>query len=141
MSIFIDSNVFIAFMNKRDRDHERAKELVNGVRRGSFGLPYTSDYIFDEAVTTTLVRTRRIDLGVKVGKMILGSPEDSIPKISQLLSVDELAFKRSWLRFSSERHRNLSFTDHTIVTHMETSRIDSLLSFDNGFDGIVARIS
>ena len=141
MSIFIDSNVFIAFMNRRDMDHERAKELVNSVRRGSFGLPYTSDYVFDEAVTTTFVRTRRIDLGIRVGKMILGSPEDSIPKISQLLSVDEPAFKRSWLRFSSGSHSSLSFTDHTIITHMETLRIDSILSFDTGFDGIVPRIS
>jgi hypothetical protein len=141
MGIFLDSNIFIAFANKRDRDHMRAHELMDKVRRGEFGLPYTSDYVFDESVTTALVRTRRLDFAVKVGKMILGSKEESIPTLAKLVRVDERIFMEAWTTFKAGRFQGLSFTDHTILAQLKNLRIESLLSFDKGFDGLTARIS
>jgi len=140
-STFIDSNIFIAFANTRDRDHARSLELLDEVRRGEFGLPYTSDYVFDEAVTTALVRTGRVTTAVKVGKIILGSKEGSIPSFARLVRVDERVFSEAWTNFETGRFKGLSFTDHTILAQLKEFKIDTLMSFDTGFDGLAARIS
>lgn len=138
---FIDSNIFIAFANKRDRDHARAEKLMNDIRIGEFGRPYSSDYIFDEAITTAFLRTRRLEVAVKVGKIILGSIEESIPPLARMVYVDDRIFMEAWATFRAGRFKGLSFTDHTILAQMTELGIDVLISFDSGFDGLVARIS
>lgn len=72
MSIFIDTGIFIAFFNKRDEKHKHAVELLRSAMSGDFGTLYTSDYIFDEAITFTIRRTNRIDLAQTIGNFILG---------------------------------------------------------------------
>jgi len=141
MSVFIDANIFVAFANKRDRNHARSSELMNRVRKGEFGLPYTSDYIFDEAVTVALVRTKRLDIAIKMGKIILGSREESIPSLTRLVRVDERIFAEAWKTFKAGRFEGLSFTDHTILAQLKELKIDALISFDTGFDGLATRIS
>ncbi len=140
-SAFIDSNIFIAFANRRDRDHTRSLGLMDKVKRGEINPAYTSDYVFDETVTTALVRTRRPATAIKAGKIILGSEEDSIPTLVKMIRVDEEIFSQAWRTFKEERFRSLSFTDHTILVQLKEFRIDVLCSFDTDFDGIVQRIS
>jgi hypothetical protein len=141
MSAFVDTGVFVAFANVKDRDHAAAEELVDRIRRGELGVPYTSDYVFDEVVTTALSRTGNPDLAVRAGSLILGSPESSVKPLARLLRVDAAAFSDAWAAFRSKRSRGLSFTDQTTVALMRQAGIDSLVSFDSGFDGIVRRVS
>jgi len=141
MSTFIDSNIFIGFANKRDRNHAQSAVLIDRVRKGEFGVPYTSDYVFDEAVTTALIRTGRLDIAVKMGKIILGSREESIPWLVRTVRVDERIFSEAWATFKEGRYEGLSFTDHTILTQIKEFKIDTLISFDTDFDGLVTRIS
>ena len=139
--IFIDTNIFVALANKKDRDHQTSVRLADRLRKGEFGQPYTSDYVFDETVTTALVRTKRQDAAVKAGKLILGSKDESIPPLARLVRVDERTFGEAWASVKSGRFARLSFTDHTILAQMNDLKIDTVLSFDSGFDGIVSRIS
>lgn len=139
-SVFVDSNIFIAFANKRDRDHIRSIELLDKVRRAEFGTPYTSDYVFDEAVTAALVRTGRVDIAIKMGKLILGSEKESIPSLVRLIRVDEKIFSEAWATFKTGRFKRLSFTDHTILAQLKEFKIDTLISFDTDFDGLTTRI-
>ena len=139
--IFIDTNIFVALANKKDRDHQTSVGLADRLRKGEFGQPYTSDYVFDETVTTALVRTRRQDVAVKAGKLILGSKDESIPPLARFVRVDERTFSEAWVSIKSARFARLSFTDHTILAQMNDLKIDTVLSFDSGFDGIVSRIS
>jgi len=141
LSVFIDSNIFIAFANKRDRNHARSVELLNRLRKSEFGAPYTSDYVFDEAVTAALVRTGRHDIAVKMGKLILGSKEDSIPSLVRLTRVDERIFSEAWTTFRTGRFGGLSFTDHTILAQLKEFETEALISFDTDFDGLATRIS
>jgi len=141
LSTFIDSNIFIAFVNKRDRDHARSLDLMDRARKGEFGLPYTSDYVFDEAVTTALVRTGRLGAAIKVGKVILGSKDDAVPSFARLIRVEESSFAEAWAAFRAGRFEGLSFTDHTILAQLREFKIDTLISFDTDFDGLVSRIS
>ncbi len=140
MSIFVDTGVFVSFVNKNDREHERAVGLLRELGSGKFGQGYTSDYVFDEALTVALARTRRVETVVNAGALILGSRERKIPALTRLLRVDEKAFHDAWRSFSSGKSPGLSFTDHTCVSLARTYTGGMILSFDEHFDGILARI-
>lgn len=138
--VFIDTNIFVSLANKRDQDHKRGSLLMDRVRRNEFGQPYTSDYVLDEALTAALVRTGRIDVAINTGKMILGSEEEAIPAIARFIRVDERILSKSWNNFKQGKYKKLSFTDHTILSQMKEFGIDTLLSFDSNFDGLVSRV-
>lgn len=72
MSIFIDSGIFVAFHNMRDENHDRALNLIRKAASGEFGIVYTSDYVFDESVTTALIRANNPSIAQSLGEMILG---------------------------------------------------------------------
>jgi len=135
MSVFIDTNVFVAARNKRDVNHQRAVELLEGVLMGRYGQAYTSDYVFDEAVTVALRRTGRPDVAIRTGQFILASR----PRII-LLTVNNDVFKSSWEKFQKFAGKGLSFTDCTILALMEQYGIEYLMSFDEHFDGLARRI-
>jgi predicted nucleic acid-binding protein len=102
--------------------------------KAEYGRIYTSDYIIDEAVTTALVRTRRHDLTVDVGKYIIESP-----RITKLWTNREI-FESAWQKFKALKDKPLSFTDCTTLAHIQKNQIKKILSFDSGFDGLVQRI-
>jgi hypothetical protein len=134
MTIFIDTGIFIALRNADDEQHQRSKELMKKALKAEYGRIYTSDYIIDEAVTTALVRTRRHDLAVDVGKYILESP-----RITKLWTTREI-FELAWQKFKAFKDKPLSFTDSTTLAHIQKNQIKKILSFDSGFDGLVQRI-
>ena len=138
MSIFIDTGVFVAFHNTKDVNHLKALEIIKNIATGKLGPAYTSDYIFDEAVTTALVRTRKPKVALTVGKMIQG--ELTIPFLV-VLRVNATAFKEAWKLFSRYADKGLSFTDCTSVALMNQNKIENIASFDTDFDGIKPRIS
>ncbi|MCJ7573581.1 type II toxin-antitoxin system VapC family toxin [Candidatus Bathyarchaeota archaeon] len=138
MSVFVDTGVFVAFHNTRDTNHNRALELLRSIVDGELGTAYTSEYVFDEAVTAALVRTRRPENALAVGRMILG--ELTAPFLA-ILRLDDEAFKEAWRLFPQYAGRGLSFTDCSSITLMRTAGIESIVSFDADFDGIVSRIS
>jgi len=121
LQALLDTNIFVALSNRRDKDHVRAKVLLNRLRKGEFGTPFTSDYVFDEAVTVALFRTGRPDLAIKVGKLILGAPEEENPKLFMLVQVDGRNFSGAWEAFKRHKDRLLSFTDHTSLQIMKSS--------------------
>jgi len=138
MTVFLDTGIFVAFHNTRDANHTRALELIKTLVEGGFGTAYTSDYVFDEAVTVALVRTGRPENALAVGRMILG--EITAP-FTAILRVGEDEFKKAWTLFPQYADRGLSFTDCTSIALLKTRGIESIVSFDADFDGIVPRIS
>lgn len=135
MSVFVNTCLFVAARNKRDVNHRRAVELLKAVLEGEYGQAYTSDYVFDEAVTVALRRTRRMDVAIMTGRLILASH----PRI-MLLNVDYELFNMAWEKFQRLAGRGLSFTDCTTLAIMERYGIEYIMSFDHHFDGLVKRI-
>ena len=133
--MFIDTNIFVAARNKRDVNHRRAVLLLRKALRGGYGILYTSDYVFDEAVTVALIRTRRLEVAVDIGEFILSS------KKLKILYVDEEVFRRAWNIFQAFPEKTLSFTDATSIALIEKYGIKYIMSFDKHFDGIVPRIT
>ena len=135
MAVFIDTGVFVALRNADDEYHVRSKELMKRALKGEFGRILTSDYVIDEAVTTALVRTRRHDLAVDVGKYIIDSP-----RIMKLWTTKD-TFDMAWGKFKTFKDKPMSFSDCISLVLMEKNGIKQIISFDSGFDGLIQRIS
>ena len=139
MSLFIDTGVIVAFENPRDSNHAAAVRILEATARGTFGPALTSDYVFDEAVTLALARTKKASLAIRVGNLILGlGPEGPV---MGLAPVSPRQFLRAWALFSRLAERGLSFTDCTSIELARSMRLDEIASFDRDFDGLLARRS
>ena len=134
MAIFIDTGVFVALRNADDEFHTRGKELMKRVLKCEFGRAFTSDYVLDEAITTALVRTKRHDLAVDIGKYIIESQ-----RITKLYTTEEIV-AMAWKKFQTFKDKPVSFTDCVSLSLMEKNRIKQIMSFDSGFDGLTQRI-
>jgi len=135
VAVFIDTGIFVAIHNADDQYHQRSKELMKNALMGNLGRIFTSDYIIDEAITTALARTKKHDMAVDLGTYIIESPR--IIK----LTIDQDTFNVAWTKFKTLEDKGLSFTDCTSVALIEKHRINHLMSFDCGFDGLTQRIS
>lgn len=125
MAVFVDSSVFVAYYNERDVHHEASVELIKKCVEGDFGELFTSDYVFDEVVTVTLIKTG-IKKAVELGEYLLNSEV-------MLLEVDRDAFNTAWEMFKS---LEMSFTDCTNIAVMGLHGIDKILTFDRGFKAV-----
>ena len=134
MAVFIDTGIFVALHNADDEFHLRSKELMKQALKSDFGRIFTSHYIINEAVTTALVRTKKHDLAHDLGRSIIESP-----RITKLW-VGEDIFELAWKKFSVFKDKPLSLTDCTSIAIVESKVIKQIMSFDRGFDGLVARI-
>ncbi|MEF8808804.1 type II toxin-antitoxin system VapC family toxin [Natronomonas sp.] len=134
MSLFIDTGVFYAHQHERSSRHDIATEALRSILSGEFGALYTSDYVHDEAVTLVRKRTGEFDAAKAVSDRILG---DESP--ITVLQVDEPRVRASVEAFRQYRDHDLSFTDATILSQIEANDVDTVLSFDDDFDGIVDR--
>lgn len=131
MSIFLDTGVILAARNADDNLHERGFELFRRSIEGEFGRIYSSDYVLDEAMTVLLSRTKNRELARNVAGAILKS------ELIETLWTDRNVFMVAIDKFGKHRKTNLSFTDCTILSHMEARKINNLASFDSGFSGLV----
>jgi predicted nucleic acid-binding protein len=134
MAVFVDTGIFVAVRNRKDRNHGRATDLMRRGLKAEFGIINTSDYVIDEAVTTALARTRNHQIAVNTGKYILGSPR------IEVLTITREDFNLAWNKFQTFRDKFLSFTDCTSLTLMQRHGIERIMSFDSGFDGLAERI-
>ncbi|NLF87781.1 type II toxin-antitoxin system VapC family toxin [Candidatus Bathyarchaeota archaeon] len=135
MAIFIDTGLFLALYNAEDAHHQRSKELFKDALTGSLGRIYTSDYVIDEAITIIMVRTKQHNLAAELGKYLIESP-----RITKL-TVDGDVFTEAWRIFQSLNDKFLSFTDCTSLALLEKHRLNQIMSFDHGFDGLTKRIA
>ncbi|GBC72171.1 23S rRNA-specific endonuclease VapC20 [Candidatus Calditenuaceae archaeon HR02] len=137
MSVFIDTGVIVALHNRRDVMHARAVELFKEALSSDLGPVYTSDYIFDEAVTFALRKTGRPELAISLGSFILGI---GVKPVMTVLKVDDGIFSDAWELFKRYSRKGLSFTDCTSVALVKRRGIHHIMSFDQDFDGIIPRL-
>ncbi|GKZ12645.1 twitching motility protein PilT [Haladaptatus sp. W1] len=139
MSVFVDTGVLFAHHDTDAERHEQAVAAFDELLDGTYGQPYTSDYVLDETVTLTRVRTDSFEAADTVASRILG--EDPFPNVLELLHVEPDDVSASLETFRRYSDQNLSFTDATIIYLCESRGIDAVLSFDDDFDGLIERIA
>jgi predicted nucleic acid-binding protein len=104
MSIFADTGAFLAYRNKKDKYHETAFKLFKEALKGKYGQIYTSDYIYDEALTLALIRTNNLSVAMDIAEVIRS------PRI-KMVFIDTELLEKSTKTFKQYSDRNLSFTD------------------------------
>ena len=122
--IFADSSFFIAYMIKRDRNHEAAVQLLG--RIGDRRI-VTTNHVRGE--TWTWLRTKSWH-GMAVGFLDSVGGEESYIEVSHpAVEVEDEAL--IWLRKHDERE--YSFVDATSFAFMRARGIEEALAFDGDF--------
>jgi len=112
-----------------DEKHGEAKSFIDEVRRGVFGpvIFYTTDYVFDETVTSIMALTRRKDLATNAGEAILSS------KITRVVMVNDDVFNEAWSLFKEFKDKLWSFIDCTSFTVMKRHGLAAVFTFDEHY--------
>lgn len=139
MSVFVDTGVFYAHHDTDASRHDVGAEALTEVLLSpEYGHVMTSEYIYDEAVTLTQMRTGDIDAGLALGRRIRG---DGYPSAIELLYSSRALFDRAVTVQQTYADHGLSFTDAVSVAMVEYHDIKGILSFDDDFDGVVNRLT
>ncbi|RQG93154.1 PIN domain-containing protein [Natrarchaeobius halalkaliphilus] len=138
MSVLIDTGVFVAAQNERDEHHDVAVRALTAGFNGEFGALYTTDYVYDEAVTLARIRTGSHREARLIGDRIAG--RHSYPSGIELLFVHDDRFEKTVRTFERYDDHELSFTDASLIAVVKSEGLDAVLSFDDDFDGVVDRI-
>ncbi len=77
---------------------------------------------------------------LNAGALILGSRERGVPALVRILRINEETFHEAWRGFRAHKKLELSFTDHTCVILARAYAGGAIMSFDEGFDGLLTRI-
>lgn len=141
MSIFVDTGIFIGHVNKDDEHHTAASNLVDDIMDNKYGAAFTSNVVFDEAVTFAIYKTGDVKKAIEIRDLILGNEKKDISQFINLLFVDQEMLNKGWNTFVKYANKRLSFTDCTTIELMNSKDIEYLASFDGGFDGIVSRVA
>ena len=137
MTVLVDTGVLYADHDTDASRHESAAAALEAVYDGQLGQPLVSDYVYDEAVTLTRVRSGSFEAAKRLGLRIRGF--DPFPEAYELVHVDATVFSEAVETFERYDDQGLSFTDAATVALSRTHDVASVLSFDDDFDGIVER--
>ena len=138
MTVLIDTGVLYADHDKDAARHNVATEALDVVYDGELGQPYISDYLYDEAVTLTLKRGQSFTPAKELGDKLRGA--DPYPQAYEMLRVSAAVFADAVDIFEQYDDQALSFTDATSIALYQRHGVDSIMSFDDDFDGIVDRV-
>lgn len=135
MSVLLDTGVLFATLNKRDERHQEAQRLLAEVMAGRWGDAVTTDLVAAESFTL-LQRRRAPAHAVQRLEAFLGIGSDSGWLAVWPTPLE--AFAGICALFQRHYDDGLSFTDCSLLWHMEVGGFDRLATFDRGFDGLAA---
>jgi len=138
MTVLIDTGVVYADHDTDASRHEAASDALEAVYDGVYGQPYISEYVYDEAVTLTRTRQQSTAAATQLGKRLRGV--DPFPKAYELLHVSRPVLQQAVDIFERYDDQELSFTDATLIAQYRHHDVDTLLSFDDDFDGLLDRL-
>lgn len=139
MSVFVDTGVLYAHHDQDATRHDiAAQALAHVLGSAAYGRVLTSDYVYDETITLTHRRTGRVSDAIAVGRRIRG---EGYPDAIELLYSSPQLFERAVDVYEEYDDHELSFTDAMTAAMVEYQELDSVLSFDDDFDGVVDRLA
>jgi len=124
---FIDTNIFVAALNKKDKNHQNGRTILTKAFKKFLWLQ-TSDYILNECLTIAWARTRDPNLIQQLDHLIQGSEK------IQILKVDETTFATAKTYMRKHPAIIPTLTDWTNLVLMRDYKIPEILSFDTDFD-------
>ena len=142
MAIFLDTGFYLGLVHPKDKNAQRAGEILNELSQGVHGLLYTSNLIIAEATTLTAARTLANPMVLKgLERMIWG-----VDRLAENLQVTPEIETKAWTLFQKvnvnikTKRDIMSFVDITSVILAQVHQVDLIASFDSHFDTFLTRI-
>ena len=104
MAVYIDTGAFMAYRNKKDVYHSAADDLVRRALKGEFGSIFTTDYVYDEALTLAMVRTGNKGVTEDISDVMRS------PRI-EMINIDGIIPEQAKELFFRLFDKGISFTD------------------------------
>ena len=71
MAVFLDTGFLLAVKNKDDKNFQIAQSWMRRFLKNEFGEIFTSTLVFNELVSLALLRIKRPDFAINLGKYLL----------------------------------------------------------------------
>lgn len=122
MVVILDTCFLVALRNKEDEYHEKAVEIMKKILKGTYGTIIVTDYVYDEAMTLTMIRTNK--------EQLIKDIEDYIFKSKKIkfLYMNEKQFQETKEIFKKYFEHKLSFTDCSLVALQNTLTATSFIA-------------
>lgn len=124
MAVLLDTSFFVSYINSRDRNHQRSRELSVDIFSGKYGPAVVTDHIFDETITTCMHRVNNTPEIERLGDYILDSE-------IELFQVNEALFRETWDLFKKYHY---NFTNCSSAVFSKKYGIQYIVTFDRHFD-------
>ncbi|MBT9171078.1 MAG: 23S rRNA-specific endonuclease VapC20 [Actinobacteria bacterium] len=125
-NIFIDSNVFIAELNKDDSLHNRAKAVLRNIEKQNLSA-ITSNFIINEAIT---VLSQRVNKATAIAFANFIYDSDTAIEI---ITINKNIEMRAIDYLKNLKSKNISFCDCATLAVLEMFNINNLATFDKDF--------
>lgn len=125
--IFVDSNIWIAWFNKKDIDHEKAKKMIQTFPPDTPQL--TSNLVIYEILTVLSMRAGR-NKALKFGKWFFS--QVSYGAISEVF-INEAIEHQTWALFRKIKQKDISFADCASAIIAKEYGAKHILTFDQHF--------
>jgi len=125
-AVFIDSNIFIAELNKDDSLHNRAKVVLSNIEKQNLSA-ITSNFIINEVITVLSQRVSKI-IAITFANFIYDSDTAiDIMTINKNIEIKAIEYLKNL------KSKNISFCDCATLAVLDLFSIDNLATFDRDF--------
>jgi predicted nucleic acid-binding protein len=120
VTVFVDSSIWFAAANRRDRLNRRAKEILSGIT-----APFLTDHVLIE--TWLLLNAR---LGRSAAERFWGGTRSGVVEVEKVTPAD---LEAAWSIGEVFSDQAFSIVDRTSFAVMERLGIAQVASFDSDF--------
>lgn len=139
--IVLDTCLIFAVYDADDQNHEIAKSIFKRIFKGDYAQPVLIDYVYNELLTLTYIRTKRFNLCKEISELL----NDFISKkrITFIHTPSEIFWKANQIYLGQTiqgQKRFLSFTDSIIGAMSIWLNAPFIGTFDTQFHRFPAQI-
>ena len=136
--IIFDSDPLFAYVNAQHPKHSVACSIMSEALKGVYGKLVVPNYIIDEVLTLSRVRTKRCDYGEAILNLLRATKENKRIFLEIILNQEMLLLTETlYKRYCP---KGLSFTDCSLIALMQIFGINHLATFASEFQGLVSII-
>lgn len=125
-AVFIDSNIFIAELNKDDSLHNRAKAVLRNIEKQNLSA-ITSNFIINEVITVLSQRVSKATAIAFANFIYDSDTAIDIMTINRNIEIKAIDYLKNL------KSKNISFCDCATLAVLDLFAIDNLATFDKDF--------
>ena len=126
LTIFVDTDAFVALIKKNDSNHTKAKNIFQKLQGMSIEFA-TSNYVFSEAITILSQKVNHATAVRFIDAMLSSENIFNIKRADE--AIEDVAINI----FKDQTSKNISFVDCTNMAFVRKIGINGIFSFDKAY--------